>query len=231
MLGFSCQQLPKMEGISIYTSLKCILDLRVHHGWLRVRNIHAVHRGLTLSNHAGGTFSSVRLGDTSSPSRVVRSWMNNTRIFASMMWDRRRSPTRNMKHSLPSRRHTTALLLNCSVRVRCFGRTIFRKISPTCETYSEVTVPMARGTLYCHNYWFTATNFKIQSLTSRWCCWRFRSSGLWRGVVGSEVMDVLTNHSTVIFKTPYIFLLFFFLSLCMIFEMRATLETFTWHCT
>ena len=111
-----------------------------------------------------GTFSSVRLGDTSSPSRVVRAWMSNTRIFASMMWDRRRSPTRNMKHSFPSRRHTTAALLNCSVRVRCLGRTIFRKTSPTCWTYDAV---------YCRNYWLTANNFKIRNLTSRWCCWRF----------------------------------------------------------
>jgi hypothetical protein len=140
MMGFNFQLAPSTNGSFVDNTLKRIHGSKVRRGRQCVRNGRPRSARRLSSSLEGSTFSSVRLGDTTSPSRVVRAWISSTRIFASIMCDRRRSPTRNMKHSLPSRRHTTAVLLNCSVRVLCFGRTIFRNTSPTCRTYREVTL-------------------------------------------------------------------------------------------
>jgi hypothetical protein len=110
--------------------------------WAIVVKVFELHIPLSLwiaAEKALCTLSSVRKGDTTSPSGVVQLWTRSTLIFASMMWERRRSPTRNIKHSLPLRWHTIALLLNSRVRVLCFGRTIFKKTSPTCLTHTYLS--------------------------------------------------------------------------------------------
>lgn len=77
-----------------------------------------------------------------SPSFVIRVWISCALTFALMMWDLRMSPTRNMRQSSPSRRHTTALRLNRSVWARCFGRASLANTMPTmkAETITPVTL-------------------------------------------------------------------------------------------
>lgn len=95
------------------------------------------------------TSSSQRKGDRCSPSLVARGRIICARTDAQMMCERSRmSPTRNMRHSWPSRWQITALRENSSVCVRCLGRAILAKMIPTMNACK--ISHLVKSTVYFH---------------------------------------------------------------------------------
>ncbi|EDL83299.1 rCG22762 [Rattus norvegicus] len=77
------------------------------------------------------TLMSVWFKGMNSPSLVCRDLISLARMEASTIWEFRRSPTRNMRHSFSSRMEMTALLENMRVSALFFGWLIFTNMQPT----------------------------------------------------------------------------------------------------
>lgn len=120
----------------IYTDDRIAQDL-----WLTTRWHHCILLELCLWSAAVEAFDfswmfcsvdDIRAGV--SPSWVCLDLMSLALMLAPTMCEDLKSPTRNIRHSLSSRREMTAFRENTSVSARLFGWEIFTNMHPTWET-------------------------------------------------------------------------------------------------
>lgn len=138
--------------------------------------------------------SSVTCCGFSSPSFVWCDRINWARMLAPMIWLLRMSPTRNSKHKLPSRWHTTAYLENNNVCVRCLGRVILANWMKSSSS-KKIAIINIHGDLMSHgllNYVCLPKTIPTMNacINTPYMDWK-------------HIMNIASGHSSVVVRTPY----------------------------